>query len=140
MAQLELLDDESIIDFTSDPDGKQRIIYDHRDVNLKNKPFKPWAHGLYDPTVFGSCYEDRCICGNIRTLSKEPCPQCEARVYSREEALRSFARIELPFYYLSALRFDIFHELFVDIFADSKIELNFMESDLKNAGYRTRRL
>lgn len=105
---------------------------------MKFRPFKPYAGGVYDVSIFGSPMEDRCICGKIRTISNEPCPQCEARVYSVEDGLRRFARIELPFYYLNELRFDIFKELFDDIFRDSKITLNFAATDLRTGGYSSR--
>ena len=138
MAQLEILDDFAILDYTTDPDGKGRILYDHRDINMKYRPFKPYAGGVYDVSIFGSPIADRCICGKIRGVSKEPCPQCEARVYSIEEGLRRFARIELPFYYLNDLRFDIFKELFDDIFKDCKITLKFASDDLRVGGYSSR--
>jgi hypothetical protein len=59
-------------------------------------------------------------------------------VYSVEEGLRRFARIELPFYYLNELRFDIFKDLFDSTFSDSKINLVFAQPDLKAAGYTSR--
>lgn len=74
----------------------------------------------------------------IRQPSAEPCPHCGARVFTREEGLRRFARIELPFYYLNDLRFDIFKELFEDIFKDSKIVLDFFGDDLRRNGYSAR--
>lgn len=138
MAQLELLDDDSIMDYTAESGGKQHVLTDHRDVNLKFRPFKPYPGGVYDVDIFGSPMEDRCICGKIRTISNEPCPQCESRVYSKEDALRRFARIELPFYYLNELRFDIFKELFDDIFKTSKITPKFASPDLRVAGYASR--
>jgi hypothetical protein len=73
MAQLEILSDENIIDYTTDPGGRQRVLYDHRDLNLKFFPFKPYPGGVYDVSIFGSPMQDRCICGKIRTISNEPC-------------------------------------------------------------------
>ena len=134
---LELLTDEAILDY-SKSDGKDRVLFDHRDLNLKFDRVQPYAGGVYDVDTFGSPIADRCICGKIRRPSSEPCPNCGARVFTREEGLRRFARIELPFYYLNDLRFDIFKSLFDDIFAESKIVLDFMGDDLKRNGYSAR--
>lgn len=134
---LELLTDEAIIDYTRS-DGKDRVLNDSRDLNLLYNRINPVPGGVYDVEIFGSPMEDRCICGKIRQPSLEPCPNCGARVFTREEALRRFARIELPFYYLNELRFDIFKELFDDIFRDCKITLDFIQSDLKSGGYSSR--
>jgi hypothetical protein len=138
MAQLEILDDQAILDYTTDLDGKGRVLTDHRDLNLRFIPPRPVPGGVYDVEIFGSPMSDRCICGKIRKTSKEPCPNCGARVYSVEEGLRRFARIELPFYYLNELRFDIFKQFFDLIFSDTKITLNFADSDLKSSGYTKR--
>lgn len=134
---LELLTDEAIIDYTRS-DGKDLIINNHRDLNLKYDKVSPVPGGVYDVAIFGSPMEDRCICGKIRQPSAEPCPNCGARVFTREEGLRRFARIELPFYYLNELRFDIFKDLFDDIFSDVKKELDFYGDDLKVGGYSSR--
>lgn len=134
---LELLTDDAIIDYTKS-DGKDRVLYDHRDLNLRYDGIEPYPGGVYDVDIFGSPMEDRCICGKIRRPSSEPCPKCGARVFTREEGLRRFARIELPFYYLNDLRFDIFKELFDDIFRDSKIVLDFLGDDLRRNGYSSR--
>ena len=130
---LDLLTDEAIADY-SRSDGKDRVLYDHGDLNLRYTGVHPIPGGLYDLDTFGSPIEDRCLCGKIRQPSNEPCPNCGARVFSRAEGLRRFARIELPFYYLNDLRFDIFKEVFDDIFSDCKIVLDFA-SDLKRNGY-----
>lgn len=130
---LELLTDEAIADY-SRSDGKDRILYNHGDLNLKYDRVQPIPGGVYDVDIFGSPIADRCICGKIRQPSNEPCPNCGARVFTREEGLRRFARIELPFYYLNDLRFDIFKDLFDDIFSDCNIVLDFA-SDLKRTGY-----
>ena len=138
MAQLEILDDYAILDYTTEPNGKGRVLTDHRDLNLRFVPPRPVAGGVYDTEIFGSPMSDRCICGKIRKTSKEPCPNCGARVYTVEEGLRRFARIELPFYYLNELRFDIFKQFFDLVFADTKITLNFAEEDLRIGGYSER--
>ena len=134
MASLEILTDEAIIDYTR-TGNKNRILTDDRDINLKYRPFRPYKGGVYDVEIFGSPFEDQCICGKIRTVSSEPCPECEARVYTKEEGLRRFARIELPFYYLNSLRYDIFKEFFDDVFSKSIITLKFSKSDLKGTGW-----
>lgn len=132
---LELLTDDDILDY-SKSDGLDRILYDHRDFNLKfTTQIQPWPGGVYDSDIFGSPFVDRCICGKVRQVSPDPCPNCGARVYSKEEALRRFARIDLPFFYLNDLRFDIFKEMFDDIFSESKIKLDFIGDDLKRNGY-----
>lgn len=136
---LELLTDEAIIDFTSDTTGKQRVLTDHRDANMKYKPFRPWSFGPYDLDIFGSPYIDQCMCGKIHQVSDQPCPVCGSIVYPVEKALRRFARIELPFYYLSDLRFDLFQEFFGEVFKDTKITLNFANPDLRVGGYSTTR-
>lgn len=136
---LELLTDEAILDFTSDPQGNQRVLSDHRDANMKHKPIQPWIRGPYDLEIFGSPYIDQCLCGKIRQVSEHPCPVCGSKVYPIEEALRRFARIELPFYYLNDLRLELFQEIFNDIFKDSKITLNFANPDLRVGGYSNSR-
>jgi hypothetical protein len=134
---LELLTDEAILDY-SRTDGKDRVLYDHRDLNLRFDQVKPIPGGVYDVDIFGSPIADRCICGRLRQPSPEPCPYCGARVFTQEEGLRRFARIELPFYYLNSLRFDVFKSLFDDIFSESTIVLDFEGDDLKRHGYSTR--
>lgn len=136
---LELLTDEAIIDYSTDENGNPRIITDSRDVNLKNMPFKPWKGGVYDLEIFGSPFVDQCLCGKVRRISDQPCPDCGARVYSVEEGLRKFARIELPFYYLNDLRFELFKETFDDIFKDTEIKLDFANPDLRVGGYSNSR-
>ena len=136
---LELLTDEAIIDFTSDTTGRQRVLSDHRDANMKYKPFRPWINGPYDLEIFGSPYIDQCLCGKVHQVSDQPCPVCGSRVYPVEEALRRFARIELPFYYLNDLRFEIFQEFFNDVFKNTKITLNFANPDLRVGGYSSTR-
>lgn len=134
---LELLTDEDIIDYTRG-EGKDRVLTSCKDLNLKFSGIAPVPGGVYDVEIFGSPYEDRCICGKIKQASMEPCPNCGARVFTKEEGLRRFARIELPFYYLNDLRFDIFKELFDRIFDGVKIKLDFRGDDLRRNGYAGR--
>ena len=131
---LELLTDEAILDYTRS-EGRDHVVFNHRDINLRNIGIKPYAGGVFDLSIFGSPYVDRCWCGNIKQPSKDPCPNCGCRVFTREEALRRFARLELPFYYLNDLRFDVFLALFDEIFKDTKITRKFVGDDLKRGGY-----
>lgn len=59
---LELLTDEAIIDYTKS-DGKDQVLFNHRDLDLKYNGIQPIAGGVYDVDIFGSPMEDRCICG-----------------------------------------------------------------------------
>lgn len=131
---LELLTDDDIIDYTRS-DGKDNIIISHKDLDLSPNMPVPVPGGVYDVGIFGSPFLDRCICGFIKRQSHEPCPNCGARVFSKEEGLKRFARIELPFYYLNDLRFEIFKNLFDEIFEGVTIKLDFFGEDLKNDGY-----
>ena len=131
---LELLTDEDILDY-SRSDGQERILTEYRDINLNFGDLRGiYRGGIYDYEIFGSPYEDRCLCNKIKQVSKEPCPECGARVLSREEALRRFARIEFPFYYLNELRYEIFLEYFNEIFKDTKINIDIF-GGLKRNGY-----
>ena len=138
MAQLEILDDQASLEYTTEPNGRGRVLTDHRDLNLRYTPPRPIAGGVYDVDIFGSPMSDRCICGKIRKTSSEPCPFCGAKVYTVEEGLRRFARIELPFYYLNELRFEIFKQFFDLVFQDTKITLKFADPDLRAGGYSQR--
>jgi len=132
---LELLTDDDILDY-SKSDGIDRILYDHRDFNLKyTTQVYAMPGGVYDTNIFGSPFVDKCVCGKLRQPSPDPCPNCGVRVFSKEEALRRFARIDLPFFYLNQLRFEVFYEMFQDIFKDCKIKLNFVGDDLRRNGY-----
>ena len=133
-ASLELLTDDAILDY-SRSDGKDRVLYSHKDLNLRFDSISPVPGGIFDVDCFGSPLVDRCICGKLRQPSTEPCPNCGARVFTKEEALRRFARIELPFYYLNDLRFDIFKNLFDEIFEDCTIKVDVIDNDLKRGGY-----
>ncbi len=131
---LELLTDDDIIDYTRN-DGKDNILINHRDLDLKRSTPYPVPGGVYDTEIFGSPFEDRCICGKIRRASLEPCPNCGARVFTKEEGLKRFARIELPFYWLNDLRFEIFRDLFYQIFEGVEIKLDFQGDDFRTDGY-----
>lgn len=131
---LELLTDDAILDYTR-ADGEDHVVYDWHDVNLRKVTgVQCYKGGVCDPIIFGSPIANECVCGNIKRPTSFPCPNCGTRVFSEEEGLRRFARIELPFYYLNELRFDIFKELFDDIFKDTTIELKFT-GNLKSGGY-----
>lgn len=134
MAALEILTDEAIIDYTR-KGNKNFILTDGNDFNRKNRRYpKPYPKGIFDPEIFGSCYPDRCYCGKIRTVSTEPCPECDAMVLKREDALRRFARIELPFYYLNPLRFEVFSDLFTEIFSNTEVVKDFSDTP-ENLGF-----
>lgn len=133
--KLDILTDEAILDYTTDQDGRQRVLTDWRDFDLKYDRIEPVSGGVYDVSIFGSPLSDRCVCGKIKNVTMEPCPRCGARVYPTEEGLRRFARLELPFYYLNELRFDIFKDLFDEIFSHSEINLKFISGNLKSGGY-----
>ena len=135
MASLEILTDEDILDYTR-RGSKNFVLTTHLDANLKCKIFTPVRGGVYDVEVFGSPYRDRCICGKVRTVSNEPCPECEAIVYSKIEALRRFARIELPFYYLNPMRFDVFQEFIDRIFPDKEFEFSDSTGEFYKTGSR----
>lgn len=138
--KLDLLTDEAILDYTtsSTSSGPDHVITDRRDIPLnRSTDVRPYSGSVYDAEIFGSPFYDRCICGKIRQISHEPCPFCGCRVYGKEEGLRQFARIELGFYYLNDLRFEIFLDLFYKIFADTDIKLNIW-GDLKRNGWSGR--
>lgn len=134
---LELLTDDAILDYTRS-DGKDHVLSDFHDLNLQKTGIAPYPKGIYDVDIFGSPFENRCLCpggAGIHHPQPEPCPNCGARVLTNEEALRRFARIELPFYYLNDLRFETFVEVFNDIFKDCKIVKDFEGNDFVNGGY-----
>lgn len=133
MATLEILTDEAIVDYTR-RGNKNYVLTSHKDFDLGGRYLKPYRRGPYDPEIFGSCYTDRCYCGKIHTFTNEPCPECNARVFRMEDALRKFARIELPFYYLNALRFNIFSDFINELFKDSTIETDFSDTP-ENLGF-----
>ena len=60
--KLDLLTDEAILDYTTDPDGRQRVITDWRDFQLKFDYINPIPGGIYDASIFGSPYSDRYRC------------------------------------------------------------------------------
>lgn len=122
MASLDILTDEAIIDYTR-KGNKNFVIVNHGTIDGKRKGTRiaPISGGLYDPEIFGSAYLDRCYCGKVRTVSSEPCPECGAAVLTEEEALRRFARIELAFYYLSSLRFEVFRDFINDVISSNGI-------------------
>lgn len=136
---LGLLTDEAILDFTRS-DGRDHIISDHHDLNLRNTPFQILPRGLYDTDIFGSPYANRCTCGKIKQPSNEPCPACNARVFTEEQGLRRFARVELPFYYLNDMRLDIFQNFIYDTFKDCEVKMDFAEGDIKSRGYGSKKL
>ena len=84
LKKLDLLTDEAIADY-SRSDGKDRVLYDHGDLNLRYNDVHPIPGGVYDLDTFGSPIEDRCICGKVRQPSNEPCPNCGARMTESED-------------------------------------------------------
>lgn len=137
-SSIEILTDEAIIDYTRD-ENRDRVVTNHRDINLNfsaDYPFKPRTGGLFDE-FFGSPFEDKCLCSKIDKVGPV-CPFCGYQVLDRSEALRRFARCELGFYYLQDTRFDIFLDLFNNVFADTKIVYDFIGDDFRTAGYSIR--
>lgn len=137
-SSIEILTDEAIIDYTRG-EGRDRIVTNHKDVNLNytaDYPFKPKTGGLFDE-FFGSPFEDKCLCGKIDKVGPV-CPYCGYQVLDKGEALRRFARVELGFFYLQDTRFDIFMNLFNDVFSDTKITLDFIGDDFKTCNYSVR--
>ena len=55
---LELLTDEAILDYTR-REGRDMILYDHRDMNLRCAHPQPYAGGVFDQSIFGSIYSDQ---------------------------------------------------------------------------------
>ena len=137
-SSIEILTDDAIIDYSRGED-RDRVVTNHRDVNLNyssDYPFKPRTGGLFDE-FFGSPFEDTCLCRKVDKVGAV-CPFCGYQVLDRQEALRRFARCELGFYYLQDTRFDIFLEFFNEVFADSKINYDFIGDDFRAAGYSIR--
>ena len=137
-SSIEILTDDAIIDYSRGED-RDRVVTNHRDVNLNyssDYPFKPRTGGLFDE-FFGSPFEDTCLCRKVDKVGAV-CPFCGYQVLDRQEALRRFARCELGFYYLQDTRFDIFLEFFNEVFADSKINYDFIGDDFRAAGYSVR--
>lgn len=137
MAVLEILTDEDILDYTR-RGTKNFVLTTHKDANLKFKSLVPIRGGVYDVEIFGSPYRDRCICGKVRTISNEPCPECGAVVYSKIESLRRFARIELPFYYLNSMRYEVFLEFINRIFPDKDFQFSDATGELYKIGSRAK--
>ena len=59
--KLDLLTDEAILDYTTDQDGRQRVLTDWRDLQLKFDYINPYPGGVYDVSIFGSPLSDRCV-------------------------------------------------------------------------------
>ncbi len=137
-SSIEILTDEAIVDY-SRGETRDRIVNNHKDINLSftaDYPFKPRTGGLFDE-FFGSPFEDKCLCGKIDKVGPV-CPYCGYQVLDKSEALRRFARVELGFFYLQDTRFEIFMNLFNDVFSDSKITLDFIGDDYRNGNYSIR--
>jgi hypothetical protein len=137
---LELLTDDAILDYTR-LDGKDHVLFDIRDINFKEKiGMGVYPNGVYDTSIFGSIFQDSCCCRHLKIKngkSTDVCPNCGTRALTYEDGLRRFARIELPFYYLNDLRFEVFYNFFNEIFdkADVKIEYDFVSDNAINSGY-----
>jgi DNA-directed RNA polymerase beta' subunit len=71
-ASIELLTDDDIVDYTRS-DGKDRILVNHKDFDLRRNTPYPISGGVYDTEIFGSPFEDRCVCGKIRRFSSSRC-------------------------------------------------------------------
>lgn len=125
MIKAALLTDEDILYYTSD-----RILTESRDLNLRVTTFPvPYKGGVYDATIFGSYYPNKCICGRTRTLHKKCIRQsCNSMVVTEIEMYSTYARIELPYYYLNTLRYKGFKKFFHSIFPASPKNINLVYS------------
>lgn len=82
-----------------------KALTDHRDINghIQVK-VAPYPKGVCDKDIFGSIYSDRCNCGKVTTPGMT-CYSCGSKLLTPEERYKRFARIDLPVYYCSDLKF-----------------------------------
>ena len=77
------------------------------------------------------------VCGKIRQASPDPqpCPYCGTKVYTRDAALRRFARIELPSIILMLSVSKSLNRNSMRYSKDTKIIMNFNDKNLSRMGY-----
>lgn len=109
------LTDEIIDQYAED------TLTEYRDINLKYKRWsEPWRNGPLDPLIFGSLFQDHCNCGAVKEVGKR-CNICKAIVYDDISSLSRYAKIELPVYYCTSIKFKKFFKF---ISTNYKIEYN----------------
>lgn len=64
---LELLTDEAIIDYTKS-DGKDQVLFNHRDLDLKYNGIQPIAGGVYDVDILAHPWKIDVFVENSTTL------------------------------------------------------------------------
>lgn len=106
----ELQGNYAVIQYLSDDIIDQyagkRECKDYRDINLKyHTYYHPYPKSVLDPSYFGSLYSDRCNCGRVHTVG-EFCPNCRSRILDDVQSFSRYAKIKLPVYYISKLKFE----------------------------------
>lgn len=112
---IQYLTDDLIVQYSED-----RVCDNSRDINLNfDSRVFPIARGVYDQNYFGSIFSDQCNCGTVRTKGVT-CHNCGSKVLDDREKYHRFARIELPVYYCSVLKFKAMRNYLSECFAKIK--------------------
>jgi len=78
---------------------------------LPGKPTLPAVPGgIFDSTIFGSPYLERCDCG-FTTGKGNTCPKCHSHINTDEEMLNAVGLIKAPFYFINSLKLDALNKL-----------------------------